>query len=79
MAEQTVVCPKCGSKIPLSKALGGQLEQRIRKELTSELKERERELKAQYAAQIASVTKDAERAARKKVAAELRSDASRPQ
>ncbi len=71
MAEQTVVCPKCGSRIPLSQALGGQFEQRIRKELALELKEKERDLKAQYAVQMETAARDADKAARKKLGAEV--------
>jgi hypothetical protein len=72
LAEQTVVCPKCHARIPLSRALGGQLEDRIRKELASEFRDKEKTLKAEYTEQIEAASRDAERVARKKIAAELK-------
>ena len=43
MAEQTIDCPKCGKKIPISSALTAKVEEQVREELK---KENEKALKA---------------------------------
>ncbi len=46
MAEQTIICPNCGKRIPVSKALANQVEAELRKDFDTELKQREQEVKA---------------------------------
>jgi hypothetical protein len=45
MAEQTVICPYCGKRIPISKALADQVKSELRKDFDIELKQREQEVK----------------------------------
>jgi uncharacterized Zn finger protein (UPF0148 family) len=40
MAEQTILCPSCGKRIPISKALTEQAEANLRKDFEAELKKR---------------------------------------
>ena len=44
MAEETIVCPKCGTKIPLTKALTAPIEARLRASIEKEVVERGEEL-----------------------------------
>ncbi|MGD0877008.1 MAG: DUF2130 domain-containing protein [Anaerolineales bacterium] len=46
MAEQTIICPNCGKRIPVSKALADQIESELRKDFDTELKQREEEVKS---------------------------------
>ncbi len=43
MTDQSIVCPHCGKKIPLSEALTHPIEEKLRKELESEIKKKERD------------------------------------
>jgi hypothetical protein len=43
MSEETVECPKCGTRIPVSAVVTHSIEERLRKQLASEVEERERE------------------------------------
>ena len=43
MTEQTIVCPKCGTEIPLSSALTQQIEERLRQGLEAEIRQQARE------------------------------------
>ena len=43
MTEQTIVCPKCGTEIPLSSALTHQIEERLRQGLEAEIRQQARE------------------------------------
>ena len=70
MADQTIVCPNCGKRIPLTKALGAQLEDRLRRDITSEFKTRERQLKEDHAEAIAAARKEAEKELAKKARVE---------
>jgi hypothetical protein len=45
MAEQTIICPNCGKRIPVSKALADQVKSELRKDFDIELKQREQEVK----------------------------------
>jgi uncharacterized Zn finger protein (UPF0148 family) len=38
MAEQTILCPSCGKRIPISKALTEQAEANLRKDFEAELR-----------------------------------------
>lgn len=59
MAEQSISCPSCGKKIPLTRALRSEIEASVRVEFERELKE-----------EVEQARKDAARAAEKKAAAE---------
>jgi len=56
MAEQTVICPHCGKKIPLSKALTEQIEADLREAFEAEAEEREEAAKAAFERRLASET-----------------------
>jgi len=45
MAEQTIICPNCGKRIPVSKALADQVKSELQKDFDIELKQREQEVK----------------------------------
>jgi hypothetical protein len=46
MIEQSVACPHCGKKIPLTEALTHPIEEKLRKEFDSETRKSEREHEA---------------------------------
>ncbi len=48
MSEQTIICPNCGTNIPVSKVLTEQIEADFRKTYETKAKEREIELQTQY-------------------------------
>jgi hypothetical protein len=48
MTEQTIVCPKCGKHIPISKALSQQIESELRATFEAEASEREKEAHARF-------------------------------
>src|SRR5258705_17052 len=48
MAEQSISCPSCGKKIPLTRALRAEIEESVRQRFDETLRERERELRAKY-------------------------------
>ena len=54
MREQTIVCPKCGARIPVSKALTLEIEAQLRKTYDAEAKKREKEAKAGYETRLAA-------------------------
>jgi len=47
MAEQSIACPSCGNKIPLTRALRAEIEQSVKHEFDEALRVRERELRDQ--------------------------------
>ena len=71
MPEQAIVCPNCGTRIPLTKALSSQLEEKIRSGLAAEFKKRERDLKQEQAKAIAEAKASAEKIASRKLRLEL--------
>jgi len=75
MLEQTIICPNCGKKIPLSKALTGQIEKKLRKGFETEFHKRERETEASYkrklTAELARLEKQARKEAETTAAKEL--------
>ena len=75
MAEQSIACPSCGKKIPLTRALRAEIEQSVKQEFEETLRSRERELRAQFEARLEDdlqrALKDAVRKAEKKSAQEL--------
>ena len=71
MAEQSIACPSCGKKIPLTRALRAEIETSLK----AEFGERERELRDEYERKLDAererVEKDAAKRAEKKLAQEL--------
>ena len=51
MADQSIACPSCGKKIPLTRALRADIEASLRQEFDETLRERERELRLKYESQ----------------------------
>ena len=47
MADQSIACPSCGKKIPLTRALRSEIEASVRQRFDQTLLERERELRAE--------------------------------
>jgi hypothetical protein len=66
MAESTVVCPKCGHRFPVTKALAQEIEGPIRQRYEVAAQERDKALKAKYEARLAAERKELE----KRIAAE---------
>ncbi len=75
MAEQAITCPHCGKRIPLSKALAGQIEERLRKDFENRIKNREKAVKDEYerklATEISKLEKQAKKSAEEAIAVEL--------
>lgn len=75
MAEQTIICPKCGSRIPITKALTAQIEAGLRESFEAEAQKREKEAQAVYekklAAETARLEKQIRREAEQTASAEL--------
>jgi hypothetical protein len=59
MAEQSISCPSCGKKIPLTRALRSEIESSVKEQYEETLANRERELRSQFAVQL---KKDLDRA-----------------
>ena len=75
MADQSISCPDCGKKIPLTRAIRAEIETSLRQQFDHDLAARERELQAAFEARLdadlARAQKDAAQRAEKKVAEEL--------
>ncbi len=75
MADQSISCPSCGKKIPLTRALRAEIEASVKQQFDETLQAREGELRAQYDTHLeehlAKVQKDAAKTAEKKVVQEL--------
>lgn len=65
MGEQTIVCPNCGKRIPVSKALTHQIETELREIFEAEAEKREREAQAAFEKKLAAETTRLEKQARK--------------
>ena len=65
MAEQTIICPKCGKHIPVSKALTHQIETELREAFEAEAEKREKEAQAAFEKRLATETARLEKQARK--------------
>ena len=48
MADQSISCPSCGKKIPLTRALRAEIEASVKQQFDETLQERERQLRAKY-------------------------------
>jgi len=66
MAEQTLVCPHCGKRIPVSKALTHQIETELRETFAVEAEKHEREAQAAFEKKLATETSRLEKEVRKK-------------
>lgn len=75
MAEQTIICPKCGTRIPVSKALTSQIEADLRESFEAEAQKRERETQAAFekklSAEMARLEKQVRREAEQTASGEL--------
>src|ERR1700730_18236461 len=75
MADQSISCPSCGNKIPLTRALRTEIEASLKQQFDETLQERERALRAQYEGQLEEdllhAHQDATKIAEKKIAQEL--------
>ena len=75
MADQSISCPDCGKKIPLTRAIRAEIEGSLKRQFDQDLAARERELQAKYderlEADLARTRKEAAAKAEKKVAQEL--------
>lgn len=56
MAEQYIYCPKCNSKIPLSKVITSQIEKDIKSELDKKYQKQLKDTEKEYEAQITELT-----------------------
>lgn len=71
MAIDTIQCPNCGKRIPLTKALTGQIEESLRKDLQRESREREQELRVEFEERLREEKKHSVAKAKKEIGAEL--------
>lgn len=67
MAEQTIVCPNCGKRIPVSKALTHQIETELRETFEVEAEKREREAQVAFEKKLDAETTRLEKQVRKEV------------
>jgi hypothetical protein len=52
MADQSISCPSCGKKIPLTRALRAEIESSVKEQYAETLEQRERELRTQFDKQL---------------------------
>ncbi len=75
MADQSISCPSCGKKIPLTRALRADIEASLKQQFDEMLQGRERELRATYECRLEEdlqrAQADAAKKAEKRVAQEL--------
>ena len=75
MADQSISCPSCGKKIPLTRALRAEIEASLKQQFDETLQGRERELREKYESRLEEdlqrAQADAAKKAEKKVAHEL--------
>ena len=75
MADQSISCPSCGKKIPLTRALRAEIEASLKQQFDETLQDRERELRAKYESRLEEdlqrAQADAAKKAEKRVAQEL--------
>jgi hypothetical protein len=70
-AEQSIICPYCKKKILLSKALTGQIEEKLRKDFEAEARKREREIESGFNQKLAAAKRQAEKKAKDALAVDL--------
>ena len=66
MADQSISCPSCGKKIPLTRTLRAEIEASLKLQFDETLQNRERELRAQYESRLERDLHRAQRDAAKK-------------
>ena len=75
MADQSISCPSCGKKIPLTRALRAEIEASVKQQFDDTLQERERQLRAKYEGllqeELLHAQKEATKKTEKKMAQEL--------
>ena len=75
MADQSISCPSCGKKIPLTRALRAEIEASLKQQFDETLQDRERELRAKYESRLEEdlqrAQADAAKKAEKRVAQAL--------
>jgi len=75
MADQSISCPSCGKKIPLTRALRAEIESSVKEQYAETLEQRECELRAQFDKQLEvdleRAQREAARSAEKKSAQEF--------
>lgn len=75
MADSRVICPKCGNRFPVTEALTAQIEEGLREQFETELKERENVARATYEKRLTTerskLEKEASARAERASAAEL--------
>lgn len=71
MADGYIICPKCKARIPLSKALSAEVEQRVRQLAEGQIKRREQEIAAQFEKRLEAERNAAAGKAKKEAKAEL--------
>jgi hypothetical protein len=75
VADQSISCPSCGKKIPLTRALRAEIEASLKQQFDETLQDRERQLTAEYESRLEEdlnrVQADAAKKAEKRVAQEL--------
>ncbi len=64
MPEQTIICPNCGKRIPVSEALTHQIEAELRRNFESKAKEREKKFQADFEKKLSTEIERAEKRAR---------------
>ena len=52
MADQSIACPSCGKKIPLTRALRAEIEAALKQQFDERPQNRERELRAKYESRL---------------------------
>src|SRR5260370_29685096 len=71
MPDDVIICPRCQNRIPLSKALAGQIEDQVRQRFEAALKKRERELESAFEERLDSERKATAVKVKKELKAEL--------
>ena len=66
MADQSISCPSCGKKIPLTRALRADIEASLKQQFDQTLQDRDRELRANYESRLEEDLQRAEAEAAKK-------------
>jgi hypothetical protein len=74
MADQSISCPSCGKKIPLTRALRAEIEASVRQQFELALEERERELTTAFERRLRDTVREAEGEAAKKASEKLAAD-----
>lgn len=77
MAEQTIICPNCRKRIPVSEVLTHQIEADLRKNFESQSKQREKELEASFDKKLSVEISRSQRQAQAELEKQLKEEKSR--